>query len=407
MKDENNDVIACFLGTSYTSGNNFFDCIVLDSNFKNKKSSRTNTTGIKQIYNIKSSLMAIEGRKKVLIVAQILNSEDKEAFFYAGYNINTNSFKEGIILEKDNCDMNTGYININFFIETEEFIVSYLSVCNSFPQNGNENNILIYSFDKNFEYSFFGTIRSFIFASNNHNDYCSKILMKSYNLHTILFSSYTQRYFFLGNYDNSEKLTSIIINKEINIINPIERNSKNNIIEYSCENFSDFNSTSDFSIFLNNSSMKYLPKCTNEASEISSCASNFILNKKKFEFSLNCSVKYPYVLIQENKCVEYCDNISISNGTCIRDYYSQEENIIISDSTYTIKSDNTYNIDSDNTYNIDSDNTYTIDSDNTYNIDSDNTYTIKSDNTFIIDSDNTYTIDSENTYNIDYNNTRF
>ena len=83
-----------------------------------------------------------------------------------------------------------------FFIETEEFIVSYLSVCNSFTQNGNENNILIYSFDKNFKYSFFGTIRSFLFASNNHNYNCSKIIMNSYNLHTILFSSYTQKYFF-------------------------------------------------------------------------------------------------------------------------------------------------------------------------------------------------------------------
>ena len=349
MKNEdNNDAITCFLAYLDKNFNIcYIDCFVFDSNLKYNKTSRTKTTIITKINNIKSSLMTIEGRKKVLIVAQILNCNNENSIFYAGYDITTNSFKEGIINNKANCTMDVGYINNYFFIETEQFVVSYLSICKSFPQNDNkEPNYIIYLFDKNFNYFFFGTIRSFIFApfKENNNNICSPIIIYSNNLHTILFSSYTQSYCFIGNIINDKVLSSIIINKEIKIINPIEKKSDNNqLYVYKCENFTDFNPKSDYFKFLKDSSMNYLPKCSNDLTLISNC-SNIIENQKTFKFSFNCSEKFPYELIKENKCVDFCDNISLSNGTCKLDYYKDIE---IKESTFTYE--NTYDIKSEDT----------------------------------------------------------
>ena len=332
------DVIACFFGTSYTNNNNIIYCIVFNSNYNFIKSNCTRTN-INTFYNIKSSIMTSEGRNKVLIVAQILNSNSEESIIYAGYDVNTNSFfKEGIIKDKDNCDMDTGYINLNYFFETQEFIMSYFSNCNSFLNNDKENNILIYSFDKNFKYSFFGIIRDFIFAplEKNNNNTCSPITINSYNRHTITFSTYTRKYCFIGNINDIEKLSYIIINKDINIYIPIEKNSNKNVSEFACENFTDFNPNSKFFTFLKNSSMNYLPKCTIESPLVSNCNPSIynIQNKKKFVYSYNCSGKFPYELIEENKCVEYCDHISLSNGTC-----TLEDGIITLDSTYSIESE--------------------------------------------------------------------
>ena len=68
--------------------------------------------------------------------------------------------------------------------------------------------------------------------------------------------------------------------------------------------------------------MNYLPKCTLESSIINQYCSDYIQNKKYFEFNYNCSIKFPYELIEENKCVEYCDDVSLLNGTCKLDYFN-------------------------------------------------------------------------------------
>ena len=84
----------------------------------------------------------------------------------------------------------------------------------------------------------------------------------------------------------------------------------------------------------------YLEKCT---SEINYITSNFACNNyiyKNFEFSFNCSEKYPYEIVATHKCVEYCNENDLSNGTCILNYNNSNdikitENIINTDS-YTI-----------------------------------------------------------------------
>ena len=317
MKHGKDDFIACFLASSLSNNNNkYINCIVFDFNLNVNKTSKTIYSGIKQFSKIKSSLMTIEGRKKVLIASHILDSQNKNNIFYSGYDISTNSFKEGIIPYKADCTINTGYINNNFFKETEKFIVSFLGYC----QSMDEYNFFVYEFDKNFNCSFFGTIRNFILAPNDQTSTssctCAALTIYSNSLHTILFSSYTQKYCFIGNV-YSNKLTSFILNRDINIINPIEKNSKEEPLEYICENFTDFNPISSNYIFLNNSIMNYLPKCTLETSILNQCCNNnYIKNTKTFIFNFNCSENFPYELINENKCIEYCDNISLSNGTC-------------------------------------------------------------------------------------------
>ena len=80
--------------------------------------------------------MTIEGRKKFLIASSI-NLNNEKAIFYVGYEISTNTFKEGIIKNKANCSMTTGYINNKFFVETEEFIISIQNLCKKLIQDDN------------------------------------------------------------------------------------------------------------------------------------------------------------------------------------------------------------------------------------------------------------------------------
>ena len=84
MKHENNNVIACFLGTSLNNNNNSINCIVFDYNFKIINISQTKTIGITNFYNIKSSLMTIDERKKALIVSKIshIDNENNKYFFF-------------------------------------------------------------------------------------------------------------------------------------------------------------------------------------------------------------------------------------------------------------------------------------------------------------------------------------
>ena len=163
-----------------------------------------------------------------------------------------------------------------------------------------------------------------------------KIYEKSLN--SILFSSDAQKYCIILNLNASNIISSLIINKEINIINPTELKSSESPTEYICENYLIFNDTK----CPNNLSLvndferlgkKYLEKCT---SEINYITSNFTCNNfinKTFEFSFKCSEKYPYEIVATHKCVEYCDENDLSTGLCILNYHNSNninitENII-------------------------------------------------------------------------------
>ena len=118
-----------------------------------------------------------------------------------------------------------------------------------------------------------------------------------------------------------------IINKEINIINPTELKSSNPPIEYICENYSIFNDTnctnnvSLIDDFKRLSERNYIEKCTSEINYIKSNFTCYNYIFKAFEFSFNCSEKYPYELLDTHKCVEYCDENDLSNEICILNYH--------------------------------------------------------------------------------------
>ena len=81
----------------------------------------------------------------------------------------------------------------------------------------------------------------------------------------------------------------------------------------------------------------YIEKCTSEIDYITSKFTCNNYNHKTFNFSFNCSEKYPYEIVTTHKCVEYCDENELSNGTCILNYNNSNnikitENIINTDS---------------------------------------------------------------------------
>jgi hypothetical protein len=124
-----------------------------------------------------------------------------------------------------------------------------------------------------------------------------------------------------------------IINKEIKIVNPTELKSSDSPPEFICENYSINNNTnctnnlSDINEFKILSENNYIEKCTNELNYIRSNFSCENYNYKTFEFSFNCSEKYPYEIVETHKCVEYCDENSLSNGKCKLNYNNSNINI--------------------------------------------------------------------------------
>ena len=113
----------------------------------------------------------------------------------------------------------------------------------------------------------------------------------------IFFSSIVQKYCIILNLNSSDIISLFIINKEINITNPTELKSSDSPPKFICENYSYF----FLKYFLGEN---YIEKCT---SEIDYMISNFTCykftyNYKAFEFSFNCSEKYPYEIVETHKC---------------------------------------------------------------------------------------------------------
>ena len=299
--NDNNKCIVCFFATS-ASSNNYIDCIIFDSESDSKTiqvKQKTTRSDINSFDNIKSAVMTIDGRQKAL-VCTIINGAK---LFCAVYNIKTNAFTEKIIDNIDSCNIDTKYLSVSFFRETEEFIVSFLKTCSS------DNIYSIYSFDSTFNYNYFGSLNDLTLGVSCNNYKLFKISNNNYNthLHSILFSSLTQKYCFVGNINNERIMTLFYINKEINIKNPHELKPSYPLKDILCE--------SHYS-----SDTNYLEKCTTEYEYVQSKCICDNFNNKTFDFLYNCSKKFPYEIIEENKCVEYCDEQLLENGKCIYSY---------------------------------------------------------------------------------------
>ena len=164
--------------------------------------------------------------KKVLIV--FLNYYG-DCLCYAWYDININNFTYGYLVMDGfpKTLRNSFYNDISYFKETEEFIISPFYEDISYNSTKYHNVYLIYSIDKNFEYSFFGILSNFILG----NSFCQNtpfIISEpqySYYLHRIFFSSAAQKYCIILNLNSPEIISLFIINKEIKIINPTELKS--------------------------------------------------------------------------------------------------------------------------------------------------------------------------------------
>ena len=342
MKYANEKVISCFFVTQINNTEYSLNCAVFKSedNFQVLKTSEIKVEA-REFNRLKSQVIPNNERQKALIVISI-EYNDKYCLFYAGYDILFNNFTTYGYLYENNCALYSAYnyyFSISYFIETEEFLVSALNFCTF--NNTSQYNYLIYSFDNNFGCSFFGILSDLVLG-----DICCKreqFKIVTNNLHSIYFSSVAQKYCIILNLNTTKIISSFIINKEVHIVNPIELKSSNSSPKYICENYSIYNNTnctnnlSLINYFKGLSERNYLEKCTSETNYITS---NFTCNNyiyKTFEFSFNCSEKYPYEIVDTHKCVEYCDEDDLSNGICRLNYNNSNdikktENIINTDS---------------------------------------------------------------------------
>ena len=350
MKYSNEKVISCFFLTKLNS-EYFINCTVfkLEDNFEVFRSSQIKIEA-SSFYRLESEVLLDKERQKTLVMLYITYN-NKNCLFYGGYDIHNNNFTSYGYLIEDYCNLYYEYnydFGISYFKETEEFIVSALSECTF--NNISQNSYLIYSFDNNFEYSFFGKLSDLVLGDTYCNNEAFTIYKNSF--HSILFSSDTQKYCIILNVNDSNIISFFVINKDIHIINPIELKSSDSPIEYICEKYSIFNDihcTNNVSLiddFKRLSENNYLEKCTSEINYITSNFTCGNYNYKTFEFSFNCSEKYPYEIVNAHKCVEYCDENDLSSGICILNYYDSNSNNIteniIDTNSYEVKINQSY-----------------------------------------------------------------
>ena len=304
MKNINENVISCFFPT-IINDEYYINCTVFkaEENFEIIKTSQLKIEG-KIKTGLKSEVMSTDDRKKVLLIFYINYGT---ILFYAGYDINNNSFTYANQISGDYCCPSIFTSDISYCKETEEFIVSFFtySSLDECP-----NVYFIYSFDKKFEYSFLGILGNFILGDSIP----FTIYDNTYFTQKIFFSSIAQKYCIILNLNSSNILSLFIINKDINITNPTELKSSDSPPKFICENYSD-----NFKILLEEN---FIEKCSSEINYMISNFSwyKFTINYKAFEFSFNCSKKYPYEIVETHKCVEYCDESSLLNGACILNY---------------------------------------------------------------------------------------
>ena len=320
MKYSNEKVISCFFVT-YLNNEYFLNCTVFKSeeDFKVIQTSQIKIEA-NSIYRLGSEVILNNERQKALVVLSIYYNQIY-CLFYAGYDIHIKNFTYGYLIE-NHCNLYSDhnyYFSISYFKETEEFIVSALNKC-TFNSTSNYC-FLIYSFDNNFEYSFLGILNNLVLG-----DTCCKMEpLKIYknNLHSIFFSSVAQKYCIILNLNYTNVTSMFIINKEVHIVNQTELKSSDSPIEFICENYSNYKNescTNNLSLidgFKKLSERKYIEKCTSEINYITSnfTCKNYIY--KSFEFSFNCSEKYPYEIVETNNS----NNIKITENIINTDSY--------------------------------------------------------------------------------------
>ena len=224
---------------------------------------------------------------------------------YVGFDIFEDTYQKhtGQITIINGCSVNS-YLNITYFNETEEFILSFKSICNGIGY------VLLYSFDANFTYSFIGAIRPFSvgdsyaccdpftsYGSSTNLDWLS---------YSILFSRATERYLIIGNIQYENSVHFFYLNININIINPQEKIGLYSLPYFICEEYnkmddSNCNSTSILSE-INNVNLKLINKCSNYISSIES----------------ECLLEFEYIVFNISYIKKKCDLEASFKGRCSR-----------------------------------------------------------------------------------------
>ena len=188
---------------------------------------------------------------------------------------------------------------------------------------------LVYSFNNNFNYSFYGTISDFI--SSDLNSCCNNFPLETTNvLHNFLFSSLAQKYCLI------EISSLFILNKDIKIVNPAEKKPIYPLQNVTCENYSDIKVIQNIHNF---ETMKNIEKCTTNFFSLKKACPDINFINKTFEFSFSCSAKFPYEINETHRCVEYCNNDSLLKGECKSSFLNDGSFDNISDIVSSINND--------------------------------------------------------------------
>ena len=279
IKYKNEKSIICFISSHYNS--NIFMKIYDSKTFSEKGSSTLWFIGSENI--IYSAKGIIKEKEMILMITRELK--------WAGYHILENSYKsyQGNITLINGCNL-ASYIKISYINETEEFILYFAGSCNI---EGYQNNfIFIYTFDENFNCSFFGTVRPFNlwdsdYCCNPFNSYNNTNWLSSYY---IFFSSFIQRYVIIGSTEYTNDTLTFILNKDIKIINYQEKIFKlHSPPEFVCEDYKNINKNCTPNLSLNESLIKnfsFIEKCSFENKIIeSSCPTNMSFNYIEFNIT--------------------------------------------------------------------------------------------------------------------------
>ena len=281
----------CFMSSHYDS--NIYSRIYSLGN--EPKTLERETLWYNDQYEINSAKGIFGEEQKILMATRSLD--------YVGVDIFNDTYQmhRGKIPLINQCSVQS-YLNITYFNETEEFILSFKSNCNG------KVYVLLYSLNENFTVSYLGAIRPFSAFDSYEccNPFTSNDLNSNYNWlsYSIVFSRATERYLIIGNIQNENSIHFFYLNLDINIINPHEKIGLYYLPYFICENYNQMNDSNCNSTSLiaeiSNVDLKFINKCSNYISSIQS----------------ECPLEYEYKVFYINYIRKKCEIDASLKGRC-------------------------------------------------------------------------------------------
>jgi len=287
------DCLICFMSGHYDA-NIYFRIYSLSEKAAKNGGTLWNNGG----YQFNSAKGIIGGQQKVLMATRSLD--------YIGFDVfdDTYEMHRGKITLINGCSVES-YLNITYFNETEEFILSFQSICNS------KHYVLIYSFNENFTVSYLGAIRPFSVGDSYQccdpfDSASSGSSSFNWLSYSILFSRSTEKYLIIGNIQYEDSIHFFYLNIDINIINPDEILELYSRPYFICENYSNMNdsncNSSNVLSEINNKDLKLINKCSNFITSIVS----------------ECPLDFEYTVFNVSYIKKKCELEASFKGKCYR-----------------------------------------------------------------------------------------